>query len=42
VPGGKRIVALATVDSAQESHDRVVFLPNFFDELRRRLPPSAN
>jgi len=42
VPGGKRIVALTAADSAQESHDRVVFLLNFFDELRRRLPLSAN
>ena len=41
-PDGKRIVALMPADAPQEPHDRVIFLLNFFDELRRRVPLSAN
>jgi serine/threonine-protein kinase len=42
VPDGKHVVALMPVDEPQEAHDRVIFLLNFFDELRRRLPASPN
>jgi hypothetical protein len=38
-PDGKSIVALMRADAPEEPHDRVIFLLNFFDELRRRLPP---
>lgn len=41
-PDGKHIVALMPADTAQGAHDRVVFLLNFFDELRRRAPVGAN
>jgi len=41
-PDGKRIVALTAADDAPTSQDRLVFLLNFFDELRRRVPISAN
>jgi hypothetical protein len=41
-PDGKRIVALMTVDTPQEPRTHVIFLLNFFDELRRRVPLSAN
>ena len=41
-PDGKHIVALAAADTAQGSHDRVIFLLNFFDELRRRVPLNVN
>jgi Tol biopolymer transport system component len=41
-PDGKHIVALTAADTAQGSQDRVVFLLNFFDELRRRAPAGAN
>jgi serine/threonine-protein kinase len=39
-PDGKHIVALMPVDTpeAQQAQNHVVFLLNFFDELRRRLP----
>ena len=37
-PDGKHIVALMPADTPEEPHDRVVFLLNFFDELRRRVP----
>jgi serine/threonine-protein kinase len=37
-PDGKRIVALMPADAPAEPHDRVIFLLNFFDELRRRVP----
>ena len=39
-PDGKHIVALTPADTPQEPHDRVIFLLNFFDELRRRVPLS--
>jgi Tol biopolymer transport system component len=41
-PDGKRIVALMRADDPQESQGHVVFLLNFFDELRRRAPLSAH
>ena len=40
-PDGKRIVALmpaAEAKGSQEAQNHVVFLENFFDELRRRVP----
>jgi eukaryotic-like serine/threonine-protein kinase len=41
-PDGKHIVALAAADTAERPHDRVIFLLNFFDELRRRVPVGVN
>jgi serine/threonine-protein kinase len=41
-PDGKHIVALTSADSAAASQDRVVFLLNFFDELRRRAPVHSD
>jgi serine/threonine-protein kinase len=41
-PDSKRIVALLPADTPEEPHDRVIFLLNFFDELRRRVPSSLN
>jgi Tol biopolymer transport system component len=41
-PDGKQIVALTPAETPQEPHERVIFLLNFFDELRRRAPLSAN
>lgn len=41
-PDGKHIVALIAADATHGSQDRVVFLLNFFDELRRRAPVSTN
>jgi eukaryotic-like serine/threonine-protein kinase len=39
-PDGKRIVAVMPAEGpeAQRSQNHVVFLENFFDELRRRVP----
>jgi hypothetical protein len=41
-PDGKRIVALMPDESAegQKAQNHVIFLQNFFDELRRRVPTS--
>jgi hypothetical protein len=42
-PDGKRVLVLTPVESAEaprQEHE-VVFLINFFDELRRRLPDLA-
>ena len=41
-PDGKRIVAVmpAEAPDMQRSQSHVVFLENFFDELRRRAPAS--
>ena len=39
-PDGKSIVALMPADTPEERHDRVIFLLNFFDELRRRVPAN--
>jgi Tol biopolymer transport system component len=41
-PDGKHVVALMPAEAAQEPHDRVIFLINFFDELRRRVPSGTN
>ena len=43
-PDGKRIAALmpaAEVKGSQEAQNHVVFLENFFDELRRKVPLGA-
>ena len=39
-PDGKRIAALMPVETAeaQQSQNHVIFLENFFDELRRKVP----
>ncbi len=37
-PDGKRVILLAPIESADAPEHEVVFLENFFDELRRRLP----
>jgi hypothetical protein len=39
-PDGKRIVTLMTVGApeSQQPQNHVIFLENFFDELRRRVP----
>ena len=39
-PDGKRIVALIPAETAetQQAQNQVIFLENFFDELRRRVP----
>jgi hypothetical protein len=39
-PNGKRVVALIPAEGAevQQSQHHVIFLQNFFDELRRRAP----
>ena len=39
-PDGKRIVALMPVETAEatEGAEPVIFLMNFFDELRRKVP----
>jgi hypothetical protein len=39
-PDGKSIVALMPADLPEEPHDRVTFLLNFFDELRRLVPAN--
>jgi eukaryotic-like serine/threonine-protein kinase len=41
-PDGKRIVALMPAEAPQEPQAHVIFLLNFFDELRRRVPSSSN
>ena len=33
-------VSAATGPQAEEKHDKVVFIINFFDELRRIAPPA--
>ena len=42
-PNGKRIAALMPVEApeAQQVQNHVIFLENFFDELRRRVPVSG-
>jgi len=42
-PDGKRIVALMPVEApgAQQAQNHVIFLENFFDELRRKVPLSG-
>jgi len=43
-PDGKRIAALmpAETPQAQQAQNHVIFLESFFDEVRRKLPPSKN
>jgi serine/threonine-protein kinase len=41
-PDGQSIVALTAADAKHGPQDRVVFLLNFFDELRRRVPANSN
>lgn len=40
VPDGKRVVALMPVETAEarKAQNQVIFLENFFDELRRKVP----
>jgi eukaryotic-like serine/threonine-protein kinase len=40
-PDGTRLVALMPADPPQEPQDHVIFLMNFFDELRRRVPLNS-
>ena len=42
-PDGKRIAALMPVETpeAQQAQNKVIFLENFFDELRRKVPLSG-
>ena len=42
-PDGKRIAALMPVETAegQRAQNHVIFLENFFDEVRRRTAPQA-
>ena len=42
-PDGKRIAALMPADAAQgqQAQNHVIFLENFFDELRRKVPLSG-
>jgi hypothetical protein len=39
-PDGKRIVALMPADTAeaQKPQNHVIFLENFFDDVRRKVP----
>lgn len=41
-PDGKSVVTLMPAETSEEYRDRVIFLLNFFDELRRRVPLGAN
>jgi DNA-binding winged helix-turn-helix (wHTH) protein/Tol biopolymer transport system component len=41
-PDGKHVVVLAPAETPDEPHDHVIFLLNFFDDLRRRVPSSTN
>ena len=43
-PDGKRIAALMQAGTAedQKAQSHVIFLENFFDEVRRKLPPNKN
>ena len=42
-PDGKRIIALMPVETAeaQKAQNQVIFLENFFDEVRRLTAPQA-
>jgi serine/threonine protein kinase/Tol biopolymer transport system component len=42
-PDGKRVAALMPVETpeAQQAQNHVIFLENFFDELRRKVPSSG-
>jgi hypothetical protein len=38
---GKRVVALFPVETPRDRNDHLVFLMNFFDEVRRRVAGTA-
>jgi eukaryotic-like serine/threonine-protein kinase len=40
-PDGKRIAALMPVERSEQQQSHVIFLENFFDELRRRVPAGS-
>jgi Tol biopolymer transport system component len=40
-PDGKRIIVLSPAETYPEPQNRLIFLLNFFDELKRRAPVSA-
>jgi len=37
---GKRVAVLKSTEEAEVRRDKVVFITNFFDELRRIAPPT--
>ena len=39
-PNGKRVAALMDAPESQQAQNHVIFLENFFDELRRRGFPQ--
>ncbi len=39
-PDGKRIAVLKAAEQTEVRRDKVVFITNFFDELRRIAPPA--
>ena len=39
-PDGKSIIGLMPADTPEQPRDRLIFLLNFFDELRRRAPSN--
>jgi serine/threonine-protein kinase len=41
-PDSRRIIVLLPTETPKESPDRLIFLLNFFDELRRHVPLSGN
>jgi hypothetical protein len=40
-PDGERFVVAANEEGPEAKQDKVVFIFNFFDELRRLAPPTA-
>jgi len=40
-PDGKRLAAILASDDARGETTHLTFLLNFFDELRRRVPPGG-
>jgi hypothetical protein len=41
-PDGKRFAVVLASDGTTETFTQLTVLLNFFDELRRRLPPGGN
>jgi serine/threonine-protein kinase len=41
-PDSRRIIVLLPAETPKESPDRLIFLLNYFDELRRHVPLSGN
>jgi len=39
-PDGKRFAVVAAAEETEVRQDKVVFITNFFDELRRIAPPA--